>query len=213
MRSAVGCAALRLLWLKQKKIGVPMTAHQNRPKIPLMPHHLHAARILCEIGAKSSKSPQFRPSSPLCSNWYDPVDPPVGWQLHSRSHTYHILTIIMEDNPTPPPPPAPAVARLPKLPSNAEIVRPRNADVSLLILHAVFSRGPHRPGGTTYRDVAALLWENSPVITGPLFGRFQEWAPTQIQRNMKERASTIIGHYSAFDPDEVPHPTPLQRLA
>ena len=119
----------------------------------------------------------------------------------------------MEDNPTPPPPPAPAVARLPKLPSNAEIVRPRNADVSLLILHAVFSRGPHRPGGTTYRDVAALLWENSSVITGPLFGRFQEWAPTQIQRNMKERAFTIIGHYSAFDPDEVPHPTPLQRLA
>jgi len=87
--------------------------------------------------------------------------------------------------------------------------------VSLLILQAVFSRGPHRPGGITYRDVdvAALLWENSPVITGPLFGRFQEWAPTQIQRNMKERASTIIGHYSAFDPDEVPHPAPLQRLA
>ena len=28
-----------------------------------------------------------------------------------------------------------------------------DADVSLLILHAVFSRGPHRPGGTTYRDV------------------------------------------------------------
>ncbi len=84
--------------------------------------------------------------------------------------------IIMEDNPTHPPPPAPAAARLPKLPSNAEIVRPRNADVSLLILHAVFSQGPHRPGGTTYRDFAALLWENWPVITGPLFGRFQEWA-------------------------------------
>ena len=61
MRSAVGCAALRLLRLKQKKIGVPMTAHQNCPKIPQMPHHLHAARILREIGAKSSKSPQFRP--------------------------------------------------------------------------------------------------------------------------------------------------------
>jgi hypothetical protein len=30
---------------------------------------------------------------------------------------------------------------------------------------------------------------------------------------MKERAFTIIGHYSAFNPDEVPHPTPLQRLA
>jgi hypothetical protein len=78
----------------------------------------------------------------------------------------------MEDNPTPPPAPAPAAARLPKLPSNAKIVRPRNADVGLLILQAVFSRGPHRPGGTTYRGVAALLWENSPVITGPLFGRF-----------------------------------------
>ena len=57
----------------------------------------------------------------------------------------------MEDNPTPPPPPAPAAAHLPKLPSNAEIVRPRNADVSLLILHAVFSRGPHRPGGWAAR--------------------------------------------------------------
>ena len=32
-----------------------------------------------------------------------------------------------EGNPSPPPAP---VARLPKLPSNAEIVRPRNADVS-----------------------------------------------------------------------------------
>ena len=38
------------------------------------------------------------------------------------------------------PPPAPA-ARLPKLPRNAEIVCPRNADVSLLILRAVLSQG------------------------------------------------------------------------
>jgi len=30
---------------------------------------------------------------------------------------------------------------------------------------------------------------------------------------MKERASTIIGHYSAFGLDAVPHLTPLQRLA
>jgi hypothetical protein len=43
-----------------------------------------------------------------------------------------------EGNPAPPPAP---VARLPRLPSNAEIVRPRNADVSLLILRAVLSRG------------------------------------------------------------------------
>jgi len=66
-----------------------------------------------------------------------------------------------EGNPAPPPAPA---ARLPKLPSNAKIVRPRNADVCLLILRAVLSQGAHRPGGTTYRDVTALLWENSPVI-------------------------------------------------
>ena len=59
----------------------------------------------------------------------------------------------------------------------------------------------HCPGGTTYRDIAALLWENSPVITGPLFGIFQEWAPMQVQRNMKKRASTIIGQYSSFDPE------------
>ena len=30
---------------------------------------------------------------------------------------------------------------------------------------------------------------------------------------MKERASSIIGHYSVFEPDAVPHLTPLQRLA
>ena len=53
-----------------------------------------------------------------------------------------------EGNPAPPPAP---VARLPKLPSNAEIVRPRNPDVSLLILRAVLSGGAHRPGGNTYR--------------------------------------------------------------
>ena len=61
-----------------------------------------------------------------------------------------------EGNPGPPPAP---VARLPRLPSNAEIVRPHNADASLLILRAVLSRGAHRPGGHTYREVAALLWE------------------------------------------------------
>ena len=40
-----------------------------------------------------------------------------------------------EGNPAPPPAP---VARLPRLPSNSEIVHPRNADVSLLILHGQF---------------------------------------------------------------------------
>jgi hypothetical protein len=33
-----GSAALQLLWLKQKKTGVPMTAPQNRPKILRTPH-------------------------------------------------------------------------------------------------------------------------------------------------------------------------------
>jgi hypothetical protein len=115
-----------------------------------------------------------------------------------------------EGNPGPPPAPG---ARLPWLPSNAEIVRPHNADVSLLILRAVLSRGAHRPGGHTYREVAALLWENSPIVTGPFFGRFQEWVPAQIQRNMKERASSVIGHYSVFESEAVPHLSPLQRLA
>ena len=58
-----------------------------------------------------------------------------------------------EGNPVPPPA---LVARLPRLPSNAEIVCSRNADVSLLILRAVLSRGAHCPGGNTYREVAAL---------------------------------------------------------
>jgi hypothetical protein len=58
-----------------------------------------------------------------------------------------------EGNPAPPSAP---VARLPRLPSNAEIIRPRNADVSLLILRAVLSRGAHRPGGNTYREVTTL---------------------------------------------------------
>ena len=115
-----------------------------------------------------------------------------------------------EGNPAPPPVP---VARLPRLPSNAEIVRPHNADVALLILRAVLSRGAHRPGGHTYREVAALLWENSPIVTGPFFGRFQEWVPAQIQRNMKERASSVIGHYSVFESEAVPHLSPLQQLA
>ena len=71
-----------------------------------------------------------------------------------------------EGNPAPPPAP---VACLQRLPSNAKIVRPHNAGVALLILRAVLSRGAHRPGGNTYREVAALLWENSPVVTGSLF--------------------------------------------
>ena len=63
------------------------------------------------------------------------------------------------------PPPAPAV-RLPKLPSNAEIVRPRNADVNLLILRAVLSRGAHRPGGNTYREVTALCGRTRLCVAG-----------------------------------------------
>ena len=45
-------AALRLLWLKQKKTGVTMTAPQNRQKILRTPHHLHLREFLREIGAK-----------------------------------------------------------------------------------------------------------------------------------------------------------------
>ena len=69
-----------------------------------------------------------------------------------------------EGNPAPPPAP---VARLPRLPrSNAEIVRPRNADVSLLILRAVLSRGAHRPGSNTYRKVAALCGRTRLCVAG-----------------------------------------------
>jgi hypothetical protein len=64
-----GRAALRLLWLKQKKTGVPMTPPQNRPKILLTPHHLHLREFLREIGAKSRKLPQFCPSSLPCRNY------------------------------------------------------------------------------------------------------------------------------------------------
>jgi len=42
------------------------------------------------------------------------------------------------DEGNPAPHPSPPVARLPRLPtSNAEIIRPRNADVCLLLLWAV----------------------------------------------------------------------------
>jgi hypothetical protein len=70
-----------------------------------------------------------------------------------------------EGNPAPPPAP---VARLPlpRLPSNAEIVRPRNADMSLLILRAVLSRGAHRPGGNTYREVTALCGRTRLCVAG-----------------------------------------------
>jgi hypothetical protein len=64
-----GSEALRLLWLKQKKTGVPMTAPQNRPKILRTPHHLHPREFLREIGAKLRKSPQFCPSSLPCRNY------------------------------------------------------------------------------------------------------------------------------------------------
>ena len=63
------------------------------------------------------------------------------------------------------PPPAP-VARLPRLPSNTEIVCPRNTDVFLLILRAVLSRGAHRPGGNTYREVAALCGRTRLCVAG-----------------------------------------------
>jgi hypothetical protein len=69
------------------------------------------------------------------------------------------------DEGSPAPPPAP-VAHLPRLPSNAEIVCPRNADVSLLILRAVLSRGAHRPGGNTYRKVAALCGRTRLCVAG-----------------------------------------------
>ena len=69
------------------------------------------------------------------------------------------------DKGNPVPPPAP-VARLPRLPSNAEIVRPRNADVSLLILRAVLSRRAHRPGGNTYREVTALCGRTCLCVAG-----------------------------------------------
>jgi hypothetical protein len=45
-----GRAALQLLWLKQKKTGVPMTAPQNRPKILLTPHHLHFENFCVKLG-------------------------------------------------------------------------------------------------------------------------------------------------------------------
>jgi hypothetical protein len=48
-----GRAALRLLWLKQKKTGVPMTPPQNF-------HKILPSTSSTEIGAKSRNSPQLR---------------------------------------------------------------------------------------------------------------------------------------------------------
>ena len=56
-----GRAALRLLWLKQKKTGVPMTAPQNRPKILRTPHHLYLREIGAKLGRNRGNRPNFAP--------------------------------------------------------------------------------------------------------------------------------------------------------
>ena len=56
-----GRAALRLLWLKQKKKGVPMTPPQNRPKILLTPHHLHLQEFCVKLGRNRGNRPNFAP--------------------------------------------------------------------------------------------------------------------------------------------------------
>jgi hypothetical protein len=113
MRS--GRTALRLLWLKQKKTGVPMTPPQHRPKILLTPHHLHLREFCVKLGRNRGNRPNFAPAAFLVGT-YNLGDPPPNVSIRPD-----------EGNPSPPPAP---VARLPKLPSNAKIVRPRNADVS-----------------------------------------------------------------------------------
>jgi len=73
MRSGCAADAQRLrsvttAVVEAKKKGVPMTPPQNCPTILLTPHHLRLQEFLREIGAKSRKSPQFRPSSLPCRN-------------------------------------------------------------------------------------------------------------------------------------------------
>jgi hypothetical protein len=116
-----GRAALQLLWLKQKKTGVPMTPPQNFHKILLTPHHLHLRELCVKLGRNRGNRPNFAPVAFLVGT-NNPGDPPPN----VRRFALHILT---SDEGNPLPPPAP-VARHPKLPSNAKIVRPRNADVS-----------------------------------------------------------------------------------
>ena len=56
-----GGPALRLLWLKQKKTGVPMTAPQNRPKILRTPHHLYLREFCVKLGRNRGNRPNFAP--------------------------------------------------------------------------------------------------------------------------------------------------------
>ena len=134
-----------------------MTPPQNFHKILLTPHHLHLRELCVKLGRNRGNRPNFAPVAFLVGT-NNPGDPPPN----VRRFALHILT---SDEGNPLPPPAP-VARHPKLPSNAKIVRPRNADVSLLILRAVLSRGAHRPGGNTYHKVAALCGRTGLCIAG-----------------------------------------------
>ena len=70
-----GHAALRLLWLKQKKTGVPMTPPQNRPKILLSPHHLHLREFCMKLGQNRGNHPNFAPVAFLVGT-NNPGDPP-----------------------------------------------------------------------------------------------------------------------------------------
>jgi hypothetical protein len=70
-----GRAALRLLWLKQKKTGVPMTPPQNRPKILLTPHHLHLREFCVKLGQNQGNRPNFAPVAFLVGT-NNPGDPP-----------------------------------------------------------------------------------------------------------------------------------------
>jgi hypothetical protein len=73
MRS--GRAALRLLWLKQKKTSVPMTPPQNCPKILLTPHHLHLREFCVKLGRNRGNCPNFAPVAFLVGT-NNPGDPP-----------------------------------------------------------------------------------------------------------------------------------------
>ena len=60
-------------------------------------------------------------------------------------------------------------------------------------------------------SVSIILW--TAAGNGPFDGQFKSWAPLRVCRNMRDRILAILDHFSQWDSDATPYPTPLQTLA
>ena len=96
-----------------------------------------------------------------------------------------------------------------KLPSVGAIVS--DTEICTAILYAVRASGAHLPPSTKYNHAVSILWTCNG--DGPFDNRFEKWAPSRANRNLKDRAVAIMETHSSYDDDVTPYPTPLQILA